>query len=571
MKGIEYQDYKKNTNPAVAVAVKISPPSFDLDPYQPFDETVFKRTVEDILNTSTRQDEEIDSAAATMEAEGRHREVIDLTSPPAESDLEQYDPPREISAPSHTQVHSHTNPDGHDGHDYGHNDDSYDSQAEEDRIFASVSERKRSRLMTFITTHDFMKSHNPPILRSARRRFTKKLRKKALKAGMDEASTERLIRYIRRCYIELYEPEFKDGFDSDGSAFGPEEIDDDDCHQLRGDEEMTPSKNHLPNREKKRKRQLTDSDGNGSIGVDVRDKFRRKAKRRSEEGLRKSRYRASPERKGSTVFSTPSPREPDRGDSPLVLNLLKHFAESPTDSPARAKYHDPFQNVEKGGPTSDSEFIVVEDDDMEEQPETRQSAIGENRASDVDEGVNANQSHWFDGPSYPTADYVHFNLEESAASDTAQPKIQTGPGSLEEQSAGASSDKKDADTLIPNSNASRSGTPPKRKSRKEKNAQKRAKQKAKERERIRARLERNARHRAKWRERKAKRYRYFAETLSEGKQHVDHPNDDSKRSGQEIKKRTGDSATDQAGVHDLRGLEHDKIPAVDLTQSDSGF
>lgn len=427
--------------------------------------------------------------------------------------------------------------------------------------------------MTFITNHDFMKSHNPPILRSTRRRFTKKLRKKALKAGMDEASTERLLRYIRRCYIELYQPEFKDGFDSDGTAFGPEEIDDDDDrHELRGNEEMTPSKRDLPNREKKRKRQLTDGDGNGANGTDVRDKSRRKVKRRSEEGLRESRHRASPEGKGFTILSTPSPREPDRGDSPLVLDLLKCFAESPTDSPARAKYHDPLQKAEKSGPTPDSEFIVVEDDDMEDQPETGQSVVGEDGPSDIDKGVNADHSHWFDGAAYSTADYIPFDLEEeSAPSDTAQPEAKRGPEFPEEQSSGASSDKKDADTSIPNSNASRSSTPPKRRSRKEKNAQKRAKKKAKERKRIRARLERNAQRRAKWRERKAKKNRGFTSTLSEGQQHVEHPNDDSKHSGQAIKERTGDPATDQADGHNLRGLEHEKIPAVDLTQSDSGF
>ncbi|KAL1998429.1 hypothetical protein VTN02DRAFT_6193 [Thermoascus thermophilus] len=360
------KEEKKNTNTnpavgvAVGVAVEVSPPSLvsDFDPYRPFDETVFERTVDDILlNTATAPQDKDETGTATMAA----AEVIDLTSP----------------------VQSQTDADGPDRRDHAdHNDyDAYDSQAEEDQIFASVSERNRSRLMTFITTHEFMQSYTPPILRSARRRFTKKLRRRALKAGMDEAATERLVRYIRRCYVELYAPQFRDGFDSDGSAFGPEEVDD----------EITPSNtttnnnnNHLPIREKKRKRQLTD-DGNSVV-----DKFSRIAKRRSGGGLGESRHGASPDGNVS--------REPDRGDSPLVLDLLRQFAESPA-----AKHHDPPQNVEKGekGEKGAPEVIVVEDDDGEDQPDTGRSAVSD-------------------------ASHVPLNLEEeSAASDAARPQIQT--------------------------------------------------------------------------------------------------------------------------------------------------
>ncbi|KAL2215098.1 hypothetical protein M432DRAFT_157748 [Thermoascus aurantiacus ATCC 26904] len=561
---------KENTNAhanlEVAVAVRISPPSFDLEAYEPLDERVL-RTVVDLLDTSSssstrttteQENEEMKTATATaMEARTVEREVevIDLTSPPPE--MEPVTEPEQHHAP-----HEHP-PAGHDGHGGG-----YDSQAEEDEIFARVPPRKRARVMAFITAHDFMKSYDLPIRRSARRRFTKQVRRKALKAGMDEASATRLLRYVRRCYVEVHQGGFTDGLDSEGSAFAADEVDDGDGPEGEG---ISVSKEKKP--KKKRRRGITDDVDGPDMGEESRN-----AKRRAEEGRQESGHKGSTGREGPTetkdraAWFPSSPRDSDRENSPMVLDLLQRLAESPTDSPASGERA---WSAETGGPTPGPAVVLVEDD-PEGQSESAQQTVGRNAGSRVENEGKDGKPQWLDGASpsrVESADYIapesRKESRQSGPSDTAHPEIERSTESAEDQSPAASSGRTKDDAAMSSSKASDASKPSTRsKKKREKKLRKKAAIKAKVAEKIRLLREKNAQRTARRKERRKARTKNrtdsaSAEVVSEGPpQTVPH-------SSQPVE--GGSDPPGSADVQSGRQVEHAAIPAVDLTRSDSGF
>jgi hypothetical protein len=97
-----------------------------------------------------------------------------------------------------------------------------DDAAEEAIVFASVQPEAQARMLDFIASHPFMRGGSYPVRRTKRRTFVCELYEQAKSAGMDEPSFDRLTNYVRKTYLELY----GEGYvDTQGSEFG-DEIDD---------------------------------------------------------------------------------------------------------------------------------------------------------------------------------------------------------------------------------------------------------------------------------------------------------------------------------------------------------
>lgn len=74
--------------------------------------------------------------------------------------------------------------------------------AEEDVIFASTEPSQRDHLLDYVVSHPFMQNRVQPVQRSARRHFVSEIRREAASAGMDDTATDRLIKYVRKLYLE---------------------------------------------------------------------------------------------------------------------------------------------------------------------------------------------------------------------------------------------------------------------------------------------------------------------------------------------------------------------------------
>lgn len=103
----------------------------------------------------------------------------------------------------------------------------YETDTEEDAVFASVMPSQRDHIMQFILSHPFMKSVVQPVPRSTRCRFTTELRTEAVSAGMDDQDVDRLVDYLRRIYLGMAKVQNIPTGGGFHAAFG-EEIDDED-------------------------------------------------------------------------------------------------------------------------------------------------------------------------------------------------------------------------------------------------------------------------------------------------------------------------------------------------------
>lgn len=93
---------------------------------------------------------------------------------------------------------------------------------EEVSLFPTLDQERRDRLSRYIASHHFIVKEGPVVRRQEWRKFTQEIRAEAATVGLDEEAIQRLIRYVRKLYRELYEGNVH--YD-DGSAFEVEEID----------------------------------------------------------------------------------------------------------------------------------------------------------------------------------------------------------------------------------------------------------------------------------------------------------------------------------------------------------
>lgn len=292
------------------VSVVISPPTVDLDSYEPFDEE-YIRTVDEILsdepsfdasfdayNDGISMDGANDSAqrqrGTSRASVGKRTERTHKKSPyfstgqmsqrrvgskrvitridVDDEDEDEEEEEDEDDLTSATSVES-VKIQGTDSFlKIEHNNNRYakvngkdaldDDAAEEAIVFASVQPEVQARLLDFIASHPFMRGGSYPVRRSKRRTFVCELYEQAKSAGMDERSIDRLTNYVRKTYLELY----GEGYvDTQGSEFG-DEIDD------VAEERRRSSK--VSKKDRKRKR------SNGDM---VKDKSKKRRSKTSEE------------------------------------------------------------------------------------------------------------------------------------------------------------------------------------------------------------------------------------------------------------------------------------------------
>ncbi|GFF32037.1 hypothetical protein IFM51744_01643 [Aspergillus udagawae] len=304
-----------------AVSVVISPPTVDLDSYEPFDEE-YIRTVDEILSDEPSFDASFDAYSDGISTDGANdspqrgrgtgrasvgkrtghthkkspyfstgpmsqrrvgskRSIIridvdeeDDDEDDDEEESEDEDKDEDDFTPA-TSVESMKIQVADKNIENNHrNNKTYakangnaveDDIAEEDIVFASVEPEAQARLLDFIASHPFMRDGSYPARRSRRRTFVCELYEQAKSTGMDEHSIDRLTNYVRKTYLELYA---KDYVDIQGSEFG-DEIDD-----VAG-ERRRSSKASKKNRKRKR--------SNGDTVKDKSKKSRSQSSQSSEE------------------------------------------------------------------------------------------------------------------------------------------------------------------------------------------------------------------------------------------------------------------------------------------------
>ncbi|PYI10625.1 hypothetical protein BO78DRAFT_414703 [Aspergillus sclerotiicarbonarius CBS 121057] len=218
-------------NEVMSPSVMVSPPQIDIDLYKSFDE-LHQRTVDKILSDEASFDTSFDdySGSDGINAEDDQMwsggdQVSKLaTSKDSEYADSPYFPTKKRSKAQRTAQRHISRNDSNDDEGYDDNRDSstdmdlggpdahettntggnLDDASEEDIVFASVDPDRRMELLTFISSHSFMKKGEYPVLRSARRSFVHDLRRQSLSVGMKEDDLEQLIGYVRRTYLELY-------------------------------------------------------------------------------------------------------------------------------------------------------------------------------------------------------------------------------------------------------------------------------------------------------------------------------------------------------------------------------
>ncbi|KAF7170760.1 hypothetical protein CNMCM5623_003300 [Aspergillus felis] len=261
-----------------AVSVVISPPTVDLDSYEPFDEE-YVRTVDEILSDEPSFDASFDAYSGGISTDGandspeRERGTGRASVGKRAGRIHKKSPYFSTGQLSRRRVGSKSSitridvdeedddddDDVNEGEDEDKNEDDFtpatsvesvkiqvadknienkhhnnktyakanentvdDDIAEEGIVFASVEPEAQARLLDFIASHPFMRGGSYPVRRSKRRTFVCELYEQAKSTGMDEHSIDRLTNYVRKTYLELYG---KDYVDTQGSEFG-DEIDD---------------------------------------------------------------------------------------------------------------------------------------------------------------------------------------------------------------------------------------------------------------------------------------------------------------------------------------------------------
>ncbi|GKZ20205.1 hypothetical protein AbraIFM66951_002955 [Aspergillus brasiliensis] len=224
--------------------VRISPPHINVDLYDSFDE-LHQRTVDQILSDEASFENSFDDYSGSdgingdddMTQSGEEQTSASTAATHSSYVNSPYFPSNKRSktqkaAQRHiSQMDSKDdeNDDGSSmtvnglgGHTVVDNGETLDDASEEDIVFASVDFDKRMKLLTFISSHPFMKKGEYPVLRSARREFVRKIRRKSLSVGMKEADLGKLVAHVKKIYLELYG---NNQMSLDGPEFG-EEIND---------------------------------------------------------------------------------------------------------------------------------------------------------------------------------------------------------------------------------------------------------------------------------------------------------------------------------------------------------
>jgi hypothetical protein len=299
------------------VSVVISPPTVDLDSYEPFDEE-YIRTVDEILSDEPSFDASFDAYSSGISMDGANdspqrergtsrasvgkrtgrthkkspyfstgqmsqrrigskRSItrIDVVDDDDDDEDKDEDENEDDLTPA-TSVESVKIQvaDNNIENEHHNNNKTYakangnavdDDITEEDIVFASVGPEAQARLLDFISSHSFMRGGPYPVRRSKRRTFVCELYEQAKSTGMDEHSIDRLTNYVRKTYLELYG---KDNGDTQGSEFG-DEIDDVSGERRRSSK--------VSKKDRKRKR------SNGDTAKDKSKKSRSQSSQSSEE------------------------------------------------------------------------------------------------------------------------------------------------------------------------------------------------------------------------------------------------------------------------------------------------
>ncbi|GLA14420.1 hypothetical protein AnigIFM62618_000799 [Aspergillus niger] len=285
--------------------VRISPPHINVDLYDSFDE-LHQRTVDQILSDEASFENSFDDYSGSdgingdddmAQSGGEHTSASTATTQIAYVNSPYFPSKRRSKTQKAAQRHisrmnsiddendneSGMNVDGPDGHTIVDNGETLDAASEEDIVFASVDLDKRMRLLTFISSHPFMKKGEYPVLRSARRKFVREIRRESLSVGMKEADLGKLVTYVKKIYLEL----FGNGQMSlDGSGFGEEikdetgtqksrsrsSIKDDKRKRSTGNDQATTSKQEEKKTTSKKRKSLepiTDGHRNKREAVDL--------------------------------------------------------------------------------------------------------------------------------------------------------------------------------------------------------------------------------------------------------------------------------------------------------------
>ncbi|KAF7627578.1 hypothetical protein AFLA_002957 [Aspergillus flavus NRRL3357] len=272
------------------VSVVVSPPAFDLDSYESFDEDYFRRTVDEILSDQASFENSFDAYSGTKMMDGTcerrasmardsglgssghkaspyfpskvakkrpvaHRVIQKMESTEDEDDSEECqsgnkvvrreDPADSVVKIKLEQLEKRRlgdvgiyAPDNEVGSAArassvidvdACDDEDFEEVSEERFVFASVSEEEHDRLVRFLVEHPFMREGAYPVKRSVRRRFISDVRREASYSGMDEGALGVLTKWIKKTYLEVC---MVADADKEGSEFG-DEIDDENVLEHR--------------------------------------------------------------------------------------------------------------------------------------------------------------------------------------------------------------------------------------------------------------------------------------------------------------------------------------------------
>ncbi|KAB8210175.1 hypothetical protein BDV34DRAFT_209601 [Aspergillus parasiticus] len=287
---IKTLDQSPVMNDPKPVSVVVSPPAFDLDSYESFDEDYFRRTVDEILSDQASFENSFDAYSGTKMMDGTcerrasmsrdsglgssghkaspyfpskvakkrpvaHRVIQKMESTEDEDDSEESlsgnkvvkreDPADSVvkikleklekRGLGNVGIHAPENEVGSATWassviDVDACDDEDLEEVSEERfVFASVSEEEHDRLVRFLVDHPFMREGAYPVKRSARRRFISDVRREASISCMDEGALGVLIKWIKKTYLEVCMVAHAD---REGSEFG-DEIDDENVLEHR--------------------------------------------------------------------------------------------------------------------------------------------------------------------------------------------------------------------------------------------------------------------------------------------------------------------------------------------------
>lgn len=252
--------------------VVIPPPAFDLDTYKPFDDAVYRNTVDNILSDEVSFDGSVDDNNSindgqhqgpkrlgkllesekrsdtrqrlsgkkkspyfmsgngdkgTKKAVATQRQITMIES---ESDSNETEPELEY-APAKKEGNAISLDAKYPGNGLERDVFSQQEGLGESKAYGLPADEEDATaepglpgpLDTFLASHPFIKEGGYPVRRCARRQFMRDLRKVAGALGMDQASIDELARNTKTIYLETWaEGHTIHNDDSDGSGFGDE-------------------------------------------------------------------------------------------------------------------------------------------------------------------------------------------------------------------------------------------------------------------------------------------------------------------------------------------------------------